>query len=233
MFCLFCASLDQRNPFKGGSCIFTSLKEKELHLISNGKMSIHQLAEIAKDIHPFVTALHLREKQKSAKELFQAVELLTNVNVPLSKIVINDRVDVAIVAKALGVQLAYHSLDTACVKEHFPQLRVGTSIHSYEEGKNAKENGADFVLYGHVFPSQSKPGKTPKGLEELTRLSQLNIPVIAIGGITPENTEEVLQAGATGIAVMSGVLDARDPLLAVKSYIHAFRDGGGKYGSYI
>ncbi|MCH6264406.1 thiazole tautomerase TenI [Neobacillus citreus] len=204
-----------------------------MHLISNGKMSIHRLAEIAKDIHPFVTALHLREKQKSAKELFQAVELLTNENVPPSKIVINDRVDVAIVAKALGVQLAYHSLDTACVKVHFPQLRVGTSIHSYEEGQNAKEKGADFVLYGHVFPSQSKPGKTPKGLEELTRLSQLNIPVIAIGGITPENTEEVLQAGASGIAVMSGVLDARDPLLAVKSYIHAFRDGGGKYGSYI
>ncbi|WP_261363817.1 MULTISPECIES: thiamine phosphate synthase [Neobacillus] len=195
-----------------------------MHLISNGKMSVDQLAEIAKDIHPFVTALHLREKQKSAKELFQAVELLTNVNVPPAKIVINDRVDVAIVAMALGVQLAYHSLDSDCVKEHFPQLRVGTSIHSYEEGQNAKEKGADYLLYGHVFPSQSKPGKPPNGLGELTRLTQLDIPVIAIGGITPENTGQVIKAGANGIAVMSGVLEARDPILAVKDYIKVLKN---------
>ncbi|WP_260871813.1 thiazole tautomerase TenI [Bacillus sp. X1(2014)] len=211
--------------------ILTSVKE--LHIISNGKMPIEQLCEIIMDIHPYVTAIHLREKQKTARELFQAVELLTTANLPLSKIIINDRVDVALVTEAGGVQLAFHSLDAAIVKENFSQLRVGSSIHSYEEGQKAKEKGVNYVLFGHVFPSQSKPGMTPKGLEELSRITKLEVPVIAIGGITPENTGRVLDAGAKGIAVMSGVLEARDPLVAVKAYLNVLRDGDGKGGKFI
>lgn len=190
-------------------------------------MPIEQLREIVSDIHPYVTAIHLREKQKTARELFRAVELLTTANLPLSKIIINDRVDVAFVTRAGGVQLAFHSLDAAIVKENFPQLMLGCSIHSYEEGQKAKENGADYVLFGHIFPSKSKPGITPKGLKELTRLTQLDIPIIAIGGITAENTGQVLQTGAKGIAVMSGVLEAHDPLVAIKAYINFLKDGAG------
>jgi thiazole tautomerase (transcriptional regulator TenI) len=195
-------------------------------------MPIEQLCEIVSEIHPYITAIHLREKQKTAKELFQAVQRLTNENIPLSKIIINDRVDVACVTRARGVQLAFHSIDAALVKENFPQLLLGNSIHSYEEGQQAKENGADYVLYGHVFPSQSKPGKTPKGLRELARLTQLDIPVIAIGGITPENTGQVLQAGSKGIAVMSGVLDAHDPKAAVKAYLNVL-NGDEQSGKII
>jgi thiazole tautomerase (transcriptional regulator TenI) len=189
-------------------------------------MPIEQLHEIVMDIHPYVTAIHLREKQKTARELFQAVQLL-NENIPLSKIIINDRVDVALVTRAGGVQLAFHSLDAAIVKENFPQLKLGSSIHSYAEGQKAIENGADYVLFGHVFHSKSKPGKTPKGIKELTRITQLDIPVIAIGGITVENTQQVILAGAKGIAVMSGVLDACDPLIVVRAYINILKDEEG------
>jgi thiazole tautomerase (transcriptional regulator TenI) len=205
--------------------IFTSLKE--LHIISNGKMPMSQLCETLVEIHPYVTAIHLREKQKTARELFQAVELFKNADIPLSKIIINDRVDVACITKSAGVQLAFHSLKAANVKRSFPQLRVGSSIHSYEEGQIALEDGADYVLYGHVFPSQSKRGMEPKGLENLRQITQLPIPVLAIGGITPENTHQVLQAGAQGIAVMSGVLDAFDPLSSVKAYVKALKIGDG------
>ncbi|WP_338036588.1 thiamine phosphate synthase [Neobacillus jeddahensis] len=203
----------------GGTNILTRVNEKELHIISNGKMPIKQFCEIASEIYPYVTAIHLREKQKTARELFQAVQLLTKEHVPRSKIIINDRVDVALATGTRGVQLAFHSLDTAIVKARFPQLLIGSSIHSYGEGRRALEKGADYVIYGHIYSSQSKPGITPKGLKELKRLKQLDIPVIAIGGITPENTEQVIQAGAKGIAVMSGVLDAHDPLAAVKDYL--------------
>jgi thiazole tautomerase (transcriptional regulator TenI) len=231
VFCFLFYSIAERNLFKGVTCILTSIKE--LHIISNGKMPIEQLREIVMDIHPYVTAIHLREKQKTAGEIFQAVELLTTTNLPLSKIIINDRVDVALVTKAGGVQLAFHSLDASIVKENFPQLRVGSSIHSYRDGQIAKQCCADYVLYGHVFSSKSKLGKTPKGLEELSRLTQLDIPVIAIGGITVENTRQVLDAGAKGIAVMSGVLEARDPLVAVKAYLKVLKDGDGKSGKFI
>ncbi|PLS01174.1 thiamine phosphate synthase [Neobacillus cucumis] len=190
-------------------------------------MPIEQLQEILIDIHPYVTSIHLREKQKTARELFQAVELLSK-NIPLSKLIINDRVDVAFTTRAAGVQLAFHSLGPMIVKKAFPQLKVGCSIHSKSDGEKALRDGADYVLFGHVFPSQSKPGKTPKGIKELSRVTLLDIPVIAIGGITPENTKQVSQAGASGIAVMSGILDSRDPLLAVKAYRNALKDGDGK-----
>lgn len=196
-------------------------------------MPIENFREIMMDIHPYVTAIHLREKQKTAKELFHEVQLLTSANIPRTKIMINDRLDVALVAKARGVQLAFHSLEPASVKGSFPLLRVGRSIHSYEEAVDAKINGADYVIYGHIFSTQSKLGMSPKGLQELSRLTKLDIPVIAIGGITPENTAEVLRAGASGIAVMSGILDASDPLAAVKSYIYELKDGDGKSEKYI
>jgi thiazole tautomerase (transcriptional regulator TenI) len=189
-------------------------------------MPMEQLSEILSDIHPYITAIHLREKQKTAQELYQAVNLLIEGNVPLSKIIINDRVDVASVTGVSGVQLAFHSLDACIVKKNFPQLMVGCSIHSYEEGQKAIENGADYVLYGHVFPTKSKPGLMPKGLVELIRITRLiDIPIIAIGGITAENTKQLIQAGARGIAVMSGVLAARDPLLAVQAYQKSLKAG--------
>ncbi|WP_256236994.1 thiazole tautomerase TenI [Bacillus sp. EB600] len=199
---------------------------KELHVVSNGKMSMEQLADILADIHPFVTAIHLREKQKSARELYQAIQLLSKRNIPLSKIIINDRVDVALVTGVAGVQLAYHSLETTTVKKCFPQLTVGYSIHSLEEGQQSEQDRAEYVIYGHIFPSKSKPGLTPRGLDELKRItSLLDIPVIAIGGITPKNTFQTMQAGASGIAVMSGILEALDPLSAVKAYKQALENG--------
>lgn len=190
-------------------------------------MTIEEFCDIATEIHPFVTAIHIREKQKTAKELFLAVQLFKEKNIPLSKIILNDRVDVAFATRVSGVQLTFHSLEAAIVKAHFPQLQLGCSVHSYKEGQKAKISGADYLLYGHVFSSQSKPGLPPKGLEELAKLTELNIPVIAIGGIKPENTRLVLDAGASGIAVMSGVLEADDPLAAVRSYVKEFNNGEG------
>lgn len=191
-------------------------------------MAIAQLADILSDIHPYVSAIHLREKQKSARELYQAINLLTEKKVPLSKIIINDRVDVALVTGVKSVQLAFHSLDTSVVKANFPQLTIGCSIHSIVEGQKARQNGADYVIYGHIFPTGSKPGLKPKGLYELKSLtSSIDLPVIAIGGITPENSARVFQAGAKGIAVMSGIFEAHDPILAAKTYKNVLENGDG------
>ncbi|MGG5254082.1 thiazole tautomerase TenI [Neobacillus sp. SM06] len=204
---------------------------KELHVVSNGKMPIPQLVEILADIHPYVAKFHLREKQKSARDLYQTMNLLTKSNVPVSKIVLNDRVDVALVTGAAGVQLAWHSLDVSVVKANFPRLTVGCSIHSIEEGIKAEQSNADYLLYGHIFPSGSKPGLKPKGLEELKKITGfLSVPVIAIGGILPENAKQVLQVGAKGIAVMSGIFDAHDPVSAVKAYKNEIENGDVESG---
>lgn len=195
------------------------MKNGLLHIISTGKQKPEKLAEIAGEIHPYIDAIHIREKSNTAKEIYELVSLLTDQNVPLSKIIINDRIDVAFVSKVAGVQLAYHSLPVDIVKKQFTSLRVGCSVHSIDEVETAQELGADYVIFGHVFPTQSKPGLVPKGLKQLELIAQhVSIPVLAIGGIKPTNIRGVIEAGAMGIAVMSGVLEAEDPLEKVKEY---------------
>ncbi|MEK1830709.1 thiamine phosphate synthase [Priestia megaterium] len=73
-----------------------------------------------------------------------------------SKIIVNDRVDVAHALKAKGVQLAYHSLDVSVVIDAFPSLIVGKSVHSVEEALEAEKDGAHYILYGHIYSTHSK-----------------------------------------------------------------------------
>ncbi|EIM04990.1 transcriptional regulator TenI, partial [Planococcus antarcticus DSM 14505] len=147
------------------------------------------------------------------------VELLIDQQVPLSKIVINDRADVAYVSNAKGVQLAYHSLPVEIVKRKFSNLTVGCSVHSIEEAQMAEQQGADYLIFGHVYSTQSKPGLRPKGIDQLRSVSEsVSIPVIAIGGIMPANIKDVIKAGTQGVAIMSGILEAKDPFETVQQY---------------
>lgn len=195
------------------------MKTKKLHIISTGRQKPEQLADIIGRIHFDIDFIHLREKTKTAKEVYEMVELLTSKNVPLSKIIINDRADVAYVSNVKGVHLAFHSLPVEVVKQNFEDLTVGCSVHSLEEAQIAEQQGADYLIFGHVYSTQSKPGLIPKGLEQLRSISEsISIPVIAIGGIKLTNSRDVIEAGAQGIAVMSGILEAEDPLEAVQQY---------------
>ncbi|MDC3413492.1 thiazole tautomerase TenI [Aquibacillus sp. 3ASR75-11] len=195
------------------------MKKGTLHVLSNGKQQPEQLAEIAGRIHPYVDAIHIREKTKTAKEIYELAALLLKHQVPPTKVFINDRVDIAYVLKTGGVHLAYHSLPPDVVKRKFPSLKVGCSVHSINEAQKAQEQGSNYVFFGHVFPTQSKPDIVPRGLEQLAlTCSSVSIPVLAIGGIKPANVREAIEKGAAGVAVMSGVLDAEDPLEAVKQY---------------
>ncbi|MEW9669290.1 thiazole tautomerase TenI [Ammoniphilus sp. 3BR4] len=208
------------------------MRNLELHLISNGKQALEQFADVASLVHPIVQAVHLREKARTARELWDGIQHLALRGVPLNKIYLNDRADVAWSAGAKGVQLAYHSLPPAAVKKAFPQLRVGRSVHSLSEAREMEQQGADYVIFGHVFPSGSKPGLEARGVEALAEVAgQIRIPVIAIGGIHPENVKDVINAGAAGIAVMSGILDAGDPLAAAQHYREGLLQGGRVNGS--
>ncbi|WP_408009349.1 thiazole tautomerase TenI [Pseudalkalibacillus sp. A8] len=196
----------------------------ELHVISTGSQFAPRFSEIVSAIHDHVDFIHIREKTWTAREHIMAIELMLEGGVPLKKIIINDRVDVAIVSEAGGVQLANHSLEVSVVRESFPLLKIGRSVHSVEEALKAENEGADYLIYGHIFETASKPGLEPRGLKQLGVLAQrMSIPVIAIGGIKPGNTPDVLKAGASGTAVMSGILNAENPLKAVRAYKEKMR----------
>jgi thiamine-phosphate pyrophosphorylase len=92
------------------------------------------------------------------------------------------------------------------------RLLVGRSVHSLAEAQNAARSGADYVTFGHVFPTTTHPGVPPRGLDELrTIVEALQVPVLAIGGITAENLEDVLATGCAGVAVISAILSDPDP----------------------
>lgn len=198
----------------------------ELHVVSTGRQPFGEMARVAGLIHPYVDAFHLREREKTARELLEGIAMLLAAGVPVDRIVVNDRADVAAAANVRGVQLAHHSLEVSDVKKWFPQLRIGRSVQSLKEAVEAEEQGADYVIFGHVHETASKPGVPARGLEQLRLLaSRVRIPVIAIGGVKPANVAETLEAGAAGIAVMSGILGAADPIQEAAAYHRCLRRG--------
>ncbi|PRT00407.1 thiazole tautomerase TenI [Bacillus wiedmannii] len=204
--------------------------KNELHVISNGHMSFEELVNVAMQIESEIDYLHIREREKSTKELYEGVESLLKKGFPASKIVINDRIDIAILLNIPRVQLGYRSADVRSVKEKFSYLHVGYSVHSLEEAIDAFKNGVDSLVYGHVFPTDCKKGVPARGLEEVLDIAKcLSIPITAIGGITTENTRDVLANGVSGIAVMSGIISSSNPYSKAKSYKESIRKWAEKH----
>jgi thiazole tautomerase (transcriptional regulator TenI) len=190
-----------------------------LHAVTTGKKSINETASICLDISPFVDAIHIREHEKTAREIYELGRQMIKAGVPVDKLIINNRVDVAAALGIKKVHLGYHSLPVTAARHSYSQLSIGKSVHSLAEALQAEEDGADYILFGHIYPTGSKIGIPPKGIEELTQITaSLSIPVIAIGGILPANVREVIQVGCSGIAVMSGIFDAEDPDKAAINY---------------
>ncbi|MCS7190445.1 MAG: thiamine phosphate synthase [Fimbriimonadales bacterium] len=101
-------------------------------------------------------------------------------------------------------------------------MRLGRSVHSVEAAVRAAAEGCHYLLVGTMFPSQSHPGKLPEGLALLRAVrTAVSLPLIAVGGITPDRVAACLQAGACGVAVIAGIYEADDPAHAAQAYWQA------------
>jgi thiamine-phosphate pyrophosphorylase len=187
----------------------------QLHLVTEPRRSPDEL------IHAAALALdggadwvQLRDKSGSAASLYdEATELVHVAHQHGARLAVNDRLDVALAVGADGVHLAGQSLPVAAaVRLAAGQLLVGRSVHSLAEASAAASAGVDYVTFGHVFPTTSHPGLPPHGLAELAAIVQaVEVPVLAIGGITVANLDDVLGTGCAGIAVISAILADPDP----------------------
>ncbi|SHS14799.1 thiamine-phosphate pyrophosphorylase [Mycobacteroides abscessus subsp. abscessus] len=193
--------------------------KKELHVISTGQQEKADVIKIARSIHTYVDYIHLRENHRSPEEILHFIQGMKEADIPLSKVILNGPSSVALAGGVAGVQLSHRGEDVLKVKKNYPMLRVGCSVHSLREALEKEKKGADFLLFGHVFESNSKPGLRPRGLHALQEITAyVSIPVIAIGGMIPSNVQEVLTAGASGVAVLSGIFGANDPERAAFNY---------------
>ena len=169
-----------------------------------------------------IPLIQIREKALSARVLYELTRLAVEIAQDSStKVLVNDRFDVALAAGADGVQLTAQSLPTAVVRsETSDRFLIGVSTHSPGEAEAAQAGGADFILFGPVFQTESKRQfGPPQGLNKLAEVVEAveSLPVIAIGGISLENVSRCLQHGAAGVAAIGLLNDSNNLAATVRS----------------
>ena len=167
-----------------------------------------------------VDMIQIREKDLSARSLLAIADDARAQKLAIgsatTRILINDRADLAAASDA-GVHLTTRSLECATIRPVFKNLLIGVSTHNEREVEAAEKGGADFVVFGPVFETESKRQYgSPAGLAALARAVSLTaLPVIGLGGITLTNCAQVIGAGAAGIAGISMFTDSTDLRLTV------------------
>ncbi|CAA9328516.1 MAG: hypothetical protein AVDCRST_MAG11-2364, partial [uncultured Gemmatimonadaceae bacterium] len=158
-----------------------------------------------------------------ARALLAAAERLARVQ-ELSGcwLVVSDRVDVALASRARGAQLTSRSLAPGDARRLAPQLRLGASVHSVADAEAAARARADWVVAGHVFATASHPGAPGRGGGFVRAVAAaVPVPVIAIGGVTPDRVAALRAEGAHGVAAIRGIWAAAHAGEAVGRYLSA------------
>ena len=161
------------------------------------------------------TLIQLREKDLSAGEfLAEAFPAVRMARENGAKVILNDRIDIAMMTQADGVHLGQGDLPPASARRILGEDAViGISTHDLEQVKQASEQPIDYIAFGPIFDTATKSDREPvTGLKALAEIRKLipDIPIVAIGGINAENIKDVLDTGANCVAVINAVLDPKD-----------------------
>ena len=183
------------------------------------------VALVAECVAVGLPSVQVREKDLSTAEL---AALCRRLREPTREqgayLIVNDRADVALAVGADAVQRTHASLTVAEIRTVVDKrLSIGASVHSLEDALVAEAEGADWIVFGPVYDTVSKRRYgPPQGLAKLDAVTRaVRIPVVAIGGITPERVGEVRAAGAHGVAAISAILAAESPASATRQFLDA------------
>ncbi len=193
------------------------LREKlKLYVITDRKLCGDEVKCVEAALRGGATSIQLRLKEAPTSEMVEIGKKLRRLTRDYDALFfVDDRLDVALAVDADGVQLGPEDMPIEDARRIAPNLIIGGSVYSLEEAIAAEKAGADYLGAGAVFPTGTKKDSYVKiiGLDGLRKIVEtVKIPVVAIGGIKPENAEEVLKIkGVAGIAVVSAVMGAPDP----------------------
>jgi thiamine-phosphate pyrophosphorylase len=176
--------------------------------LSEGRTNLEVLAAILKG---GAKIIQLREKHWSKRDLYHlALKFREHTRRSDALLIINDHVDVAMAAGADGVHLGQEDLPVDAARKLAPELIIGASSHSLGEALKAEKDGADYVNIGPIFPTKTKTDAThflgPEAVAEIG--PQLSVPFTTMGGITLDNIQRVLKAGAHRVAMITGITKA-------------------------
>ncbi len=208
-------------------------REPLIYLITKGEITAKNFPEksaetlklIKKAVEAKISLIQIREKQLSAKLVFEltakAAQITKNSK---TKLLVNDRADIALAADADGVHLPANSLSAEIIRANFPaKFIIGVSAHSLAEVEKAKQQGADFATFSPIFATASKAKYgAPQGVVALRKVVETvgEFPVIALGGIDENNFGGALKSGANGIAAIRSLNDAEK----LKEIVDKIRD---------
>jgi thiamine-phosphate pyrophosphorylase len=188
-----------------------------IYLITSGatKPDSNQASEDFQDVLTLVRAsvkarvslIQLREKNLPARTLYELTARCAAITEgTATRLLVNDRADIARAARADGVHLTTHSIEASIIRRTFgTDFLVGVSTHSLAEAQAARDAGADFAVFGPIFDTASKRAYgSPVGLQALHKAAHTlsPFPLIALGGVTQKNASDALSAGAGGIAAI-------------------------------
>ena len=198
-----------------------SLSEWRLYVIVDraaiGSRDLVEMASAA--IRGGADVIQLRDKTASTRQLLdEAQELLCLTQHAGVALIINDRVDVASTVGAGGVHLGQEDLPVEAARKMLGAGRlIGKSTHSLEQALVAQAEGADYIGFGPIFPTPTKPEYGSIGSALIRQVAQqVRLPIICIGGIDERTLPQVMQRGAERIAVVRAVCGAKDPEAAAR-----------------
>lgn len=180
---------------------------KMLHLVTNRKLipDGNILRVVEESVNAGIDSIILREKDLGYDDLYAMAKKIKIIadkkNVPL---IINGNLDVARDLNCHGFHIGFN-----CIKNKLPIFNgiIGISIHNVEEAIKAQNLGADYIIAGHIFPTDCKKGLNPRGIEFIKKLKQnIQIPIVSIGGINENNIKTAYECGSNGVAIMSLIM---------------------------
>ncbi len=170
---------------------------------------------------------HLRGPSSSGRFLYTLARALGEPARTLGALLlVNDRVDLALSLDLDGAHLGRRSLPPGVARHLLGEGRMlGLSVHGPKAAREGAAAGVDFLVGGTIFSTRSHPDREPGGLDHLNAMvAATSLPLLAIGGMTPDRIPDVLSAGAHGVAVRGGIWEAADPGAAVRVYLDRLRD---------
>ena len=173
--------------------------------------------------------VQLREKTMPMAELFPLARTLRErCRRAGALFIVNDRADLALALEADGLHVGQEDLPAAAARRILrPGMILGVSTHDEPQARRAREDGADYIAVGSIFPTGTKAGFQLVGLDLLRELRpRLGVPVVAIGGITEANAAQVMEAGADAAAGISAVCGTPDPREATARFLEVMQRPG-------
>lgn len=184
---------------------------------------------IEKSVKEGVTIVQLRSKNTDTRAFLDTALQLSATLVPYGiPLIINDRTDIALACKADGVHLGQKDLPLPFAREIMGKNKIiGITATNNKQAEEAESQGADYIGVGPVFDTGSKKeASKPIGLDQLAIIRKnIKIPILAIGGINPQNAALVLSSGVNGIAVISAILGSADVIASTKNLLKEIRKG--------